>query len=174
MKARASIIVALFALIGTQLAGCDAPASRKPLTLVTGLIDTNTIFDSDPEYAALSKQYITERVAMGKNYVKATTGKKADGVAELQMVYNDRQKELDKKWMDKTNDFVKSRRAKLEEATGAICRDKGIDMVIVDSTRYRTVEFGGIDITQDVMAKLYGPKPNPIVSASPADGKEKK
>ena len=152
------------------LSGCANAPGSTPATLVTGKVDSSAVFDADPEYAALSKQYITERVAMSKAYVTADKGKDAAATARLQTEFSERQKELDKKWLGKTNDFVKARRSKLEEAAGAICRDKGIDLVVVDGPRYRTVEWGGVDITQDLMGKLYGAKPVGSPSPSPAAG----
>ena len=171
MRARKSLALAC---VGLALAGCGVPGATRAHPLITGKVDTKAVFDADPDYPALSKQYISERVAMSQEYVKATTGKNPAAISQLQAKYGGRQKEMDKKWMDKTNNFVKGRRSKLEEAAGAICKDKGIDLVLIDVPGFRSVEFGGIDITQDLMSKLYGPKPVPTGTATPpADSGQK-
>jgi outer membrane murein-binding lipoprotein Lpp len=143
-----------------SLGGTASSGGRSSGTLVAGRVDTATILQSDPEYATLSKDYFTEQLTMKQDFVKAAraAGKNGNEQAKLREQFMTRQKALDQKWVGKTKDFLETRHTRLDDAVAAICKDKGIDLVVIDSKLYPSVEYGATDITQDVVTRIYGDK----------------
>lgn len=158
-------------LLGLALVACQpgAPGSSsagKPQPLVAGKLDTLPILQNDPEYQALASQYTRDNIELRKTIDKLVKdGKLADQQAPGE--YLKRQDELNKKWMKSTNEFVQTRHTKMREAVASICQEKGIDLVVIDSKVYPTVEYGAIDITQEIFTKLYG---SPLTGATPKAG----
>lgn len=167
----------------TLMCGCQNGASTgstssssssagKPTKLVAGRVDTAVILQSDPDYMTMAQDYLREQTDLRAKTAKKAESLKGDqaGMQELQKTYMTSQKELDKKWNGKTQEFLTTRNTKMQSIVQGICKDKGIDIVLIDSKQYATVEFGAVDITQDVLLKTQGGGA-PLNSASPA-GKE--
>lgn len=161
---------ALF-LLGLSLMACQPGAtsgssSGKPQPLVAAKLDTLPILQNDPEYQELASQYTRENIELRKTIDRLVKeGKLADQQAPGE--YLKRQEKLNGKWMKSTNDFVQTRHTKMREAVATICQEKGIDLVVIDSKVYPTVEYGAIDITQEIFTKLYG---SPLTGATPKAG----
>lgn len=147
----------------------SAASSGQSVKLVAGKLDTATILQSDPDYMTLAQDYLREQTEL-----RAKTGKEAQklggdraALEGLQKKYMGEQKELDKKWMGKTQEFLTARHSKMKTIVEGICQDKKMDIVVIDSKQYPTVEWGGFDITQDVLLKTQGGGA-PLNSATPS------
>ena len=158
-------------LLGLSLVACQpgptgSSSPGKPQALVAAKLDTLPILQNDPEYQELASQYTRENIELRKTIDRLVKeGKLADQQAPGE--YLKRQEKLNSKWMKSTNDFVQTRHTKMRDAVAAICQEKGIDIVVIDSKVYPTVEYGAIDITQEIFTKLYG---SPLTGATPKAG----
>jgi len=144
------------------LAGCEKAASTgsdKP-HLTSGRVDTAVILQADPEYQKTAEAYLKEQMAVkDKFFVKfkaAHDEKDEDKKKEIGAAYTDAQQKLDEKWKKKTAEFLQSRHEKLRAAAEQVAKDQKIDLVVVDSKEYPSVEFGATDITQEVMLRMSG------------------
>lgn len=153
-------------LAALSLWGCQktsTPAAAPPSMLVAKL-DTLPIMQRDPQYQKLAEQYTVAQIELRKRIDdKFKAGGYADENAAAQD-YLAKQGELNRKWMDKTNNFILNNHQKMRAAVKELCEAQKIDMVLIDSVQYRTVAYGAFDITQDVLMKVYG---NPL-GATPA------
>lgn len=147
------------------LAGCESkpgpsssagtPAVAKNHGgLVAARLDTLPILQSDPDYQKLADQYTRENIELRKRMDKLVEN--GQPKEEVGQEYLKQQQLLNNKWMKATNDFIQTRHGKLREVVQQLASEKGIDLVVIDSKAYPTVEFGAFDITQDVLLKIYG------------------
>lgn len=161
----------LMPLLALGLLGCNeaaqTPVSSSSKMLVARL-DTLPILQQDPAYQQLAKEYATENIKLRQSMEKRV----ADGGlhGDPREVYLKEQAKLNDKWMKQTNDFIQTRHTKMREVVKALCEEKKIDMVLIDSKAYRTVAYGAFDITQDVLMKIYG---NPSGPAATPQGAPK-
>lgn len=137
---------------GLMLAGCqqDAP-------LVTGSVDTTKILRFDSEYQDLAQQYFNERIKLAGELQKAvgsTGGEIRDQATYDRFVKLER--ELGDKWLKRTRDFTKTRLEKVQAAAEAVSKEKGLDLVVLDSDEFPTVEYGAVDITGDILDQMPG------------------
>jgi Skp family chaperone for outer membrane proteins len=123
--------------------------------MIAAKLDTLPILQQHPEYQKLAEQYTKDNLELRKEIGQAVNAGKIPE-QEAAKVYLERQDQLNKKWMDTSNKFIQERHETLRKAVAELCQEKGIDMVVVDSKVFHTVQYGAIDITQDVMWKLYG------------------
>ena len=136
--------------------------------MLVARLDTLPILQQDPAYQQLAKDYATENIKLRQSMEKRV----ADGglQGDPREVYLKEQAKLNDKWMKQTNDFIQTRHTKMREVVKALCEEKKIDMVLIDSKAYRTVAYGACDITQDVLMKIYG---NPSGPAATPQGAPK-
>ncbi|MCA9797339.1 MAG: OmpH family outer membrane protein [Candidatus Eremiobacteraeota bacterium] len=143
-----------FVLMGLSvmlLAGCQ-PAQTK---ITVGKIDTATLLQSDPEYQDLATKYLREQTEVKRDFLESLRKAQSDSQkTTAKNKYGEAQKALDKKWSDKTREFLETRHSAIRGSVEEIAKAKNIDMVLIDSKMYPTVEWGAIDITQDVQLKL--------------------
>lgn len=156
----------LMPLLALGLLGCNeaaqtsTPSSSK---IIIAKLDTLPILQQDADYQELAQKYATEQIKLRQSMEKRL----ADGgiKGDPREVYLKEQAKLNDKWMKQTNDFIQARHTKMREVVKALCEEKKIDMVLIDSKAYHTVAYGGFDITQDVLMKIYGspngPAPTP-------------
>jgi hypothetical protein len=154
-------------LLALGLMGCNespqAPVSSSSGKMLIASLDTLPILQQDPEYQKLAQKYATENIKLRQSMEK----KMADGSihGDPREIYLKEQAKLNDKWMKQTNDFIQTRHSKMREVVKALCEEKHIDMVLINSKAYRTVAYGAFDITQDVLMKIYGspngPAPTP-------------
>lgn len=149
---RTRVMVVGLVASGLLLAGC-----QKDEPMVTGTVDTTKILRFDSQYQDLAQDYFNERVKLAgelnkavgaapeKTLDKATYAKFAQAEADLNA-----------KWLGRTRDFTKTRLEKIQAAAESVCREKGIDLVVLDSDEFPTVEFGGVDITSDILDQMPG------------------
>lgn len=156
----------LLPLLALGLLGCDqapqTPASSNPKILIAKL-DTLPILQQDPAYQALAKKYTEENIKLRQSMEK----KKAESGmtdAEAGQLYLKEQAKLNAKWMAQTNTFIQGNHTRIREVVKALCEEKKIDMVLIDSKAYHTIAYGGFDITQDVLMKIYGSPNGPAAT----------
>ena len=160
MMTRTLLILTAAAL----LAGCEKPASKAAAgpanPLITAKVDTATILQADPEYQVNAEKYMKEQVELeGKffgRFKSAREEKDEDKKKEVAAAYNDARNKLEEKWNKKTAEFLQSRHDKLKAAAEQVAKDQKIDLIVVDSKQYPSVEYGATDITQEVMMRLAG------------------
>lgn len=173
MKKVTRIAVALglaLLLIGCEkgpsagLIGSDSPAK-----LVCGKVDTEVILKADPEYQNLSKEYLDEQIAMEARIQKELVqiGNDTAAQGELRNKALAEQKKLQERWLKKTDDFLQTRHGKMREAVAQLCKEKNIDLVVIDTRLYPSVEYGAIDITQDVLMRLGQATGTPAPGGTP-------
>ncbi len=145
-------VLGLGLLVGLTVIGCE-PA--KSSGIVVGKVDTATLLQDDPDYQSLSIEYMRENTDMRKKYVdkiKAVSDEQSK--AKVQKEYEDMQRKLDGKWMERTQGYLQSRHSHIRDVAEKISKQKNIDIVIIDSRVYATVEYGGVDITKDMQLAL--------------------
>lgn len=141
---RALIVVSL----GLLLAGCSpakSGAGGPANPLVTGRVDTAVILQADPDYQKTAEVYLKEQLAIkDKFFEKFRVAHDARDEArkkEIGAAYLDAQQTLDARWKKKTAEFLSSRHQKLRAAAEQVARDQKIDLVVVDSKEYPSVEY---------------------------------
>lgn len=160
MMTRTILILTAAAL----LAGCEKPAGKaagsSAPALTTGRVDTAMILQADPEYQKTAEVYVKEQLELeGKFFGKfkdARDEKDESKKKEIAAAYNDARNKLEAKWNKKTAEFLQSRHDKLAAAAEQVAKDQKIDLILVDSKQYPSVEYGGTDITQEVMLRMAG------------------
>jgi Skp family chaperone for outer membrane proteins len=161
----------LMLLLALGLAGCNESAQTpaSPSSggkLIIAKVDTLPILQQNPDYQKFSQQYTVENIKLRQEMEK----KLHDGEltkAEAGQAYLKAQAKLNDKWMKSTNDFIQGNHSKMREVVKALCEEKKIDMVLIDSKAYRTVAYGAFDITQDVLMKIYGNPSGPATEGTP-------
>lgn len=178
-------ITALAITGGLMIGGCDGPVAKG--VLVTGTVDTVKMLQYDEEYQSLARDYYKERVLLASQLEKVV--QENGGVIKDKDTYErfaKLDKELNEKWLKKTREYTEKKLVSVKGACESVCKSKGIDIVLLDSQDYATVEYGGVDISADVFGELPGfaggsasPDANasaatsPEAGASPAAGAQK-
>lgn len=138
-------------VLGGALAGCEQPGQK----LVVGRVDTAVIIQNDPEYSSQSIDYLREQTEVKQAFIEGIQKAGSDSAKEAaRKKYEEAQKQLNEKWSTRTREFLKARHEAINTAVEEISQAKNIDMVLLDSQYYPTVEWGAIDITQDVQLKM--------------------
>ena len=152
--------LACLVLAGCEKGGAPAAPGASAAKLVTGRVDTAVVLQADPEYQKNAEAYLKEQVTLRDKYFEQFKSARESGdenkKKQIGAAYQDAEQKLNDKWNQKTNDFLKSRHDKLRAAAEAIAKDQKIDLVVVDSAKYPSVEYGATDITSEVLAKLQG------------------
>ncbi len=147
--------------LGLALFTACEPAKQGKINI--GTIDTALLVQDDPRYQEMSVAYVKENTALKEEFftkLKAAAEKKDEKkLASLRKDISARQKELDAKWLKKTQEFLTSRHEAIKGQAQEIAKRKNIDMVIIDSEQYPTVEWGGVDMTPDLKLALSQSKP---------------
>jgi Skp family chaperone for outer membrane proteins len=124
---------------------------------VTGKVDTTQILKLDNEYQTLAQQYFAERVTVADkiNRIVAQHG----GEIRDQATYDQlkaMEGEINQKWLQRTRQFTQGRMVTISAAAKVVADRKGLDIVILDSPEFPTVEFGAVDVTGDILAEMPG------------------
>lgn len=170
MKKSVNIIYKAVLAIGTAalIIGCEPGEADRSLRV--GKVDTAILLRDDPKYQNLSIEYMKENMALREKFLgkMKSAGESDSARQEVQKSYSEEQKKLDGKWMKKTQDFLDSTHTNIKDLAKKIAESKDIDIVIVDSKEYPTVEWGGVDITPDLaLSKTQSPSSDPSTSQSP-------
>lgn len=146
--------------LGLMLTATGCVGSGK---LVTGTVDSVSLVQNDPEYQKQAADYAKERVKLQTQINKILRERNGPGnLTQADLTdFKKKNAELDKKWGEKTDAFLKKRFDAIVAASKQVSDDKGIDLVLVDTPGYPTVEYGAVNITQDVELKLQQTSPAP-------------
>lgn len=160
--------------VGAALASCTSRHAGPRLTV--GTVDTARVLHTHPRYEEEARQYLKERVASLQQAFRdlppgAVKLDRESGLARLEPQARERilqaERDVNRRWMERTQEFLQAGHAAIRRAAEEICREKGIDMVLVDSRFYPTVEYGAVDITDDILSRLSRSKGEPAEEASP-------
>ncbi len=140
----------LLAAVALFLVGCE---TGQKITVAR--IDTAELLQADPEYQGMATDYLKAQTDVKREFIEGL--QKAKSAAQKDVAresYRESQQNLDKQWSEKTRDFLETRHSAIKDSVAEICEAKTIDLVLIDSKYYPTVEWGAVDITQDVQLKL--------------------
>lgn len=167
-RALKALVVA--GLLSTVLVtGCETGSGK----MTVGKVDTATLLQDDPDYQSMSITYSREQIDIKKDFVerlKAVQGNE-DKVKKLQQEYMKVQQEFEDKWKTKTNEFLATRHSSIQSTAESIAKRKKIDIVLIDSKMYPTVEWGGVDMTKDMALAMSQGSQAPKSTATPAGDK---
>lgn len=155
------------ATLSLGLSGCEP--SKDQSKIVVGKVDTAELLHDDPAYQALSIDYMKENTDLRGKFLEKMKAVGDDPTARnnVQSNYQGAQKQLDGKWMNKTQEFLQSRHASIRDTAQKVAETKDIDIVIIDSKAYPTTEWGGVDITKDLSLSLSQGGEPPAATATP-------
>lgn len=155
------------ALALTLFAGCESGGVGK---IAVGKVDTAALLQEDTDYQSMSVDYLRDQTDLRQSFVEKlkATDKSEGQVKALQEEYMKAQQGFNDKWKQKTEDFLKTRHDAIQGTAGDIAKRKNIDLVLIDSEMYPTVEWGGVDMTQDMkLALSEGSQHQPKATATP-------
>ena len=150
------------------LSACESQGDGR---IAVGKVDTATLLQEDPDYQSMSVEYLRDQTDMRKEYVDQmkSAGEDAQKTKALQEKYAKASQEFDAKWKKKTEEFLKTRHDSIQAIAGDIAKRKKIDIVLIDSKMYPTVEWGGVDMTKDMaLAMSDGSQHQPESTSTPA------
>ena len=153
------------------LSGCQPEGKGK---IAIGKVDTAVLLQDDPDYQSLSVDYLREQTDMKKKFVDKmkAAGDDEGKIKTLQQEYVKASEEFNGTWQQKTQNFLKTRHDSIQATAGNIAKQKKIDIVIIDSEMYPTVEWGGVDMTKDMaLAMSDGSQATPQPSGTPQGDK---
>ena len=64
--------------------------------------------------------------------------------------------ELNNKWSQKTRDYVSKKLDSIKDVCAKVAEKKQLDLVLIDSADAPSVEYGGVDISGDILGELPG------------------
>ena len=150
------------------LSACEPQGEGR---LAVGKVDTATLLQEDPDYQSMSVEYLRDQTDMRKAFVEEmkAAGQDETKTKALQEKYSKTSQEFDAKWKKKTEDFLKTRHDSIQAIAGDIAKRKNIDIVLIDSKMYPTVEWGGVDMTKDMaLAMSDGSQHQPKATSTPS------
>lgn len=148
------------------LTGCQ-PANGGKISV--GTVDTATLLQDDAEYQSISISYLKEQTDLRGKYIQMLrdAGDSDDAKAKVYKAQQKASVEFNDKWSKTTKDFLESRHSNIAKHAESIAKRKKIDMVIVDSREYTTVEWGGVDMTKDVALLMSQKGSQPSAGETP-------
>ena len=151
MKHRKTIkkAAALALLSGLLFVGCQ-PSGNSTLTV--GRVDTAELLKEDPDYQSMSIEYMKQQTDIRKSLVEKMrdAGEDREKIKALQEEYMKKQQDFEAEWQGKTDSFLEKRHEAIRSTAASIAKRKKIDLVLIDSQMYPTVEWGGVDMTKDM------------------------
>lgn len=151
------ITAILIMLMPVMCASCDKSGvnSGSSDKMTVAYIDTDSLLKKWERYRDMGDEYIKERDALAKK-VKAKaseiSGKSSlsdkDRSEMLELQQKDR--ELKSRWSEKKQIIVNEIRAVAAE----VASEQNINIVIDNSESSPVIEYGGVDITTDILTKL--------------------
>lgn len=144
-------LVALL-LMSTFAVGCG---EQRPLK--TGTINSTIILQQDDHYQELAQSYFDERTKAA--YTVEQTVKQAGGEIKDQATYDKLRKleaDLEAKWLKTTRQYTEEKMVLVSAACDKVCKEKQIDIVLLDSSEMPVCEYGSVDITQDILQQMPG------------------
>ena len=148
------------------LTGCEPAGGDK---VSVGKVDTAMLLQDDPEYQSISIEYLKEQTDLRGKYIKMVReAQTKEGREKVLIEQKKASIAFNEKWSKTTKGFLESRHNDIAKHAETIAKRKKIDMVIVDSREYATVEWGGVDMTKDVSLLMSQAGSKPSSDKSPA------
>jgi Skp family chaperone for outer membrane proteins len=142
--------------LGLMTAGCVTHAAAqqkddyKPAIHVA-IVDLGRILPELPEYKEASDEYAHERLELLKD-VKMPS--KPGQFPDVPKAEQDKVNAAVRRWDDKKIKLMADVGAKVRAASERICKDKGIDIVLVNAPWLPVSQRMAVDITTDVILAL--------------------
>ena len=115
-----------------------------------GYVDVSRVMDEAPQMKNTveeANKKLLESQQEAENQLAAKTDLTDE---EVEKAYADEEKKL----MSLNQMYMTQLKQKLDVALGQVSREKKLDAIFENSKQQRTVYLGGIDVTDDVIAKL--------------------
>ncbi len=142
----ASCFIAASLCLGT---GCTMQKQLK-----VGIVDTDRIVSSNPEYMELNMVLMKEREELYSQIPRNASSLSADEQNKLREKVSKEASERSQKFDKLYRDFIKKMRNDVQEAAKQVADQKGIDMVVINSPRVQTAYYYyGENITTDILLK---------------------
>lgn len=151
------VVIAALTVSCLYAAGCTP---KEKVVIRTGTINSTVVLQEDDKYQELSRQYFAERIKASqevRRIVKENSN--ADGVVSDKSVYDKLMKiqnDVESKWQKRTADYIDAKMKSMEKAASEVALDKDLDIILIDSNDVPTVEYGGHDVTANVLAAMPG------------------
>jgi len=130
--------------------GCKSgDSSEKPVSneLRVGYIDSDKLLFEFPPFKEFRKKTQEKDIELSK----IVMGKKREEITKKdRQMFNSIISSFLKERTELKNQFVE----KVREASTVVMEEKKLDIIINNATTSATIEYGGIDITEDVQAKM--------------------
>ncbi|MGM9992353.1 MAG: hypothetical protein ACI376_05845 [Candidatus Bruticola sp.] len=145
--------------VGVLLAsGCNT--QNQKAIIRTGTINSTVVLQQDDKYQELSRQYFAERVKASQEVQRIVKeNSDANGVVSDKSIYDKLMKiqnDVESKWQKRTADYIDAKMKSMEEAAQKVAVDSKLDIILIDSDDVPTVEYGGHDVTANVLAAMPG------------------
>jgi len=132
-----SVIAALI-LVFCSLSGC-----RQKIDLKIGYIDTDQLLVRCEKYKKVGEDFQKDQEALVKKYA-GPDGQKPSLEGQVEVL------KLQEKW----DRIKKDVRDEIRTATMEIAREKKLDLVLDNTTSNPVIEYGGVNITDDIVKRL--------------------
>lgn len=151
------VVMAALTVSCLYAAGCTP---KEKVVIRTGTINSTVVLQEDDKYQELSRQYFAERIKASQEVQRIVKeNSNADGVVSDKSVYDKLMKiqnDVESKWQKRTADYINAKMKSMEKAASEVALDKDLDIILIDSNDVPTVEYGGHDVTANVLAAMPG------------------
>lgn len=151
------VVIAVLTVSCLYAAGCTP---KEKVVIRTGTINSTVVLQEDDKYQELSRQYFAERIKASQEVQRIVKeNSNADGVVSDKSVYDKLMKiqnDVESKWQKRTADYIDAKMKSMEKAASEVALDKDLDIILIDSNDVPTVEYGGHDVTANVLAAMPG------------------
>lgn len=151
------VVMAALTVSCLYAAGCTP---KEKVVIRTGTINSTVVLQEDDKYQELSRQYYAERIKASQEVQRIVKeNSNADGVVSDKSVYDKLMKiqnDVESKWQKRTADYIDAKMKSMEKAASEVALDKDLDVILIDSNDVPTVEYGGHDVTANVLAAMPG------------------
>lgn len=149
---RKSFLLAAVCLItGSLFLGTGCTMQKQ---LKVGLVDTERIVSSNPEYMELNMILMKEREELFSQIPRNASALSADEQNKLREKVSKEANERSQKFDKLYRDFIKKMRTDVQEAAKEVADQKGIDLVVINTPRVQTAYYYyGENITTDILLK---------------------
>lgn len=151
------VVMAALTVSCLYAAGCTP---KEKVVIRTGTINSTVVLQEDDKYQELSRQYFAERIKASQEVQRIVKeNSNADGVVSDKSVYDKLMKiqnDVESKWQKRTADYIDAKMKSMEKAASEVALDKDLDIILIDSNDVPTVEYGGHDVTANVLAAMPG------------------
>lgn len=133
-----SAVIAALVIVFCGLSGC-----REKHELKIGYIDTDQLLVKCEKYKKVGEDFLKDQEALVKKY-RTPEGQKPSLEGQVEVM------KLQEKW-DKIKKDV---RDEIRSKTAEIAKEKKLDLVLDNTSSTPVIEYGGVNITDDIVKRL--------------------